>query len=102
MVSLPGRSDAELIAADQILYGEDEAQIIQIKEYLDDYEGKLSSVIHLDSRTGANDLATIFDQRQIFTNPKPADLLAGIFDFVLEDDDVVVDFFADPVRASRP
>jgi adenine-specific DNA-methyltransferase len=84
----------ELIAADQILYGEDEAQIIQIKEYLDDYEGKLSSVIHLDSRTGANDLATIFDQRQIFTNPKPADLLAGIFDFVLEDDDVVVDFFA--------
>ncbi len=84
----------ELIAADQILYGEDETQIIQIKEYLDDYEGKLSSVVHLDSRTGANDLATIFDQRQVFTNPKPVDLLAGIFDFVLKDGEAVFDFFA--------
>lgn len=40
----------ELIDADQIIYGDDESQIIQIKEYLDDYEGKLSSVINLDSR----------------------------------------------------
>ena len=83
----------DLIDADQILYGEDETQIIQIKEYLEDYEGKLSSVIHLDSRTGANDLAAVFDQRQIFTNPKPVDLLAEIFDFVLKDGDIVVDFF---------
>lgn len=84
----------ELIDADRILYGDDETQIIQIKEYLDDYEGKLSSVVHLDSRTGANDLAAVFEQRQIFTNPKPVDLLASIFDFVLKCDDIVVDFFA--------
>jgi len=84
----------ELIDADRILYGDDETQIIQIKEYLDDYEGKLSSVVHLDSRTGANDLATVFEQRQIFTNPKPVDLLANVFDFVLKDGDLVVDFFA--------
>lgn len=84
----------ELIDADRILYGDDETQIIQIKEYLDDYEGKLSSVVHLDSRTGANDLAAVFEQRQIFTNPKPVDLLASIFDFVLKGDDIVVDFFA--------
>lgn len=83
----------ELIDADQILYGEDETQIIQIKEYLEDYEGKLSSVVHLDSRTGANNLAAVFEQRQIFTNPKPVDLLAGIFDFVLKDGETVVDFF---------
>ncbi|MBS3961825.1 MAG: site-specific DNA-methyltransferase [Sandarakinorhabdus sp.] len=83
----------ELIDADRILYGEDETQIIQIKEYLDDYEGKLSSVVHLDSRTGANDLAAVFEQRQIFTNPKPVDLLANVFDFVLKDGDLVVDFF---------
>ena len=82
-----------LIDADRILYGEDETQIIQIKEYLEDYEGKLSSVVHLDSRTGANDLAALFEHRQIFTNPKPVDLLAGIFDFVLKDGDIVVDFF---------
>jgi adenine-specific DNA-methyltransferase len=84
----------ELIEADRILYGDDESQIIQIKEYLDDYEGKLSSVVFLDSRTGANDLAAALDQRQIFTNPKPVDLLAGIFDFVLKGGDTAIDFFA--------
>jgi adenine-specific DNA-methyltransferase len=83
----------ELIDADRILYGDDESQIIQIKEYLEDYEGKLSSVVHLDSRTGANDLAAVFEQRQIFTNPKPVDLLTNIFDFVLKDGEIVVDFF---------
>jgi len=84
----------ELINKDQILFGDDESQIIQIKEYLKDYEGKLSSVIHLDSRTGANDLASIFGERQLFTNPKPVSLLSSIFDFVLKDGDLIVDFFA--------
>ena len=84
----------ELLESDRVLFGDDESQIIQIKEYLDDYQGKLSSVIHLDSRTGANDLAKIFEQRQLFTNPKPVGLLSQIFDFVVGDQDLVIDFFA--------
>jgi len=84
----------ELIAADKILYGEDETQIIQIKEYLDDYDGKLSSVIHLDSRAGANELNDLFDVQKLFSNPKPVLLLKDLFEFLVEPNDCVLDFFA--------
>ena len=84
----------ELIAADKILYGDDETQIIQIKEYLDDYEGKLSSVIHLDSRAGANELNDLFDVQKLFSNPKPVLLLKDVFEFLVEPNDCVLDFFA--------
>jgi adenine-specific DNA-methyltransferase len=84
----------ELIATDRILYGDDESQIIQIKEYLEDYEGKLSSVIQLDSRAGANELNDLFDVQKLFSNPKPVVLLKDLFEFLLERNDCVLDFFA--------
>ncbi|OQW39154.1 MAG: adenine methyltransferase [Nitrospira sp. HN-bin3] len=84
----------ELIAGDRILYGDDETQIIQIKEYLADYKGKLSSVIQLDSRAGANELNSLFDVQKLFSNPKPVVLLRDLFEFMLEGDDLVLDFFA--------
>jgi len=83
-----------LIAADKILFGDDETQIIQIKEQLDDYEGKLSSVIQLDSRAGANELNDLFDVQKLFSNPKPVVLLRDLFEFVVSPDDCVLDFFA--------
>jgi len=45
----------ELVGDGRIIFGEDETQIIQIKEYLDDYQDKLGSVMTLDSRAGANE-----------------------------------------------
>ncbi len=85
----------QLLKDGRILFGEDDSQIIQIKEYLKDYEGKLSSVIHLDSRTGANDLKALFpEEEKLFTNPKPVTLLTELFDFVLEGSDLVLDFFS--------
>jgi adenine-specific DNA-methyltransferase len=84
----------ELIAAKRILFGEDETQIVQIKEYLADYEGKLSSVVQLDSRTGSNELNTMFGVQKLFSNPKPVALLKGIFEFIAKPGDLVLDFFA--------
>lgn len=84
----------ELIEQERILFGEDDTQIIQIKEYLEDYEGKLSSVIALDSRAGANELEALFGERKLFPHPKPAVLLREIADFCLGPDDTVIDFFA--------
>lgn len=84
----------ELVASEKILYGDDEKQIIQIKEYLVDYQGKLSSVIQLDSRTGANELNNLFDVQKLFSNPKPVLLLKELFEFLLEPDDCIIDFFA--------
>lgn len=90
----PKERMGELIAEDRILYGEDENQIIQIKEYLEDYEGKLSSVVHLDSRAGANELNDLFDVQKLFSNPKPVLLLKDLFEFLLEANDCALDFFA--------
>lgn len=83
-----------LIAEDRILFGDDETQIIQIKEYLKDYEAKLSSVISLDSRAGANEMEALFGDRKIFLHPKPSILIRDIADFCLEKNDIVLDFFA--------
>lgn len=84
----------ELIKSQKIMFGSDENQIIQIKEYLEEYEDKLSSLIVLDSRSGANELGRIFGNRKLFTNPKPSDLLSIIFGYVLDKDSIVLDFFA--------
>lgn len=90
----PESTMKELIASGRILFGDDENQIIQVKEYLADYQGKLSSVIMLDSRAGANEIVDLFDVQKLFTNPKPTRFLADLFSFVVRSGDIVVDFFA--------
>ena len=92
----PKETMDELLQSGKILFGEDEGQIIQIKEYLSEYEAKLSSVIFLDSRAGANELRALFaeDGERIFPSPKPCALLKEIFGFVIDAGDVVLDFFA--------
>ena len=84
----------ELIDDGRILFGDDETQIIQIKEYVEDYRGKLSSVIHFDSRAGSNELKRLFEEPKVFTNPKPSVFLRDLFDFVMDEGDIAVDFFA--------
>lgn len=90
----PEQRMKELVAANRILFGDDETQIVQIKEYLADYEGKLSSVVHLDSRTGSNELNAMFSVQKLFSNPKPVALLKGLIEFVAKPGDLVLDFFA--------
>jgi adenine-specific DNA-methyltransferase len=85
---------SQLISEDRILFGEDETQIIQVKEYLSDYEGKLSSVISLDSRAGSNELTNLLGTQKVFPNPKPSALLSELFDFVTVEGDIILDFFA--------
>ena len=83
-----------LIVDGRIIFGEDETQIIQIKKYLDDYQDKLSSVMALDSRAGANELGRVFGNRKLFTNPKPHELLIQVLRFVMDDGEIMLDFFA--------
>lgn len=86
----------QLLKDGKILFGGNERQIIQIKEYLEDYLEKLSSVIHLDSRASYFEMNKLFpNDRDIFTSPKPSSLLQKIFAFCLNDEDIAVDFFAD-------
>lgn len=84
----------DLLKSGRVIFGEDESQIIQIKEYLRDYEGSLKSVIELDSRVGANTLEAIFGSREAFKGPKPVDLIKMFVRFCTRDGDVVLDSFA--------
>jgi len=91
----PESTKDELLKKKQIIFGEDENKIIEIKLYLNDYKGKLSSVINLDGRRGVNELKDIFsDQKKAFDNPKPADLIKELVAFVADKNAIVLDSFA--------
>jgi len=90
----PWETMKPLIDAKKIIYGQDENQIIQIKEYLEDYEGTLKSVIVLDSRAAANSLEAIFGNRETFKGPKPVELIKELVGFVTGPGDLILDSFA--------
>lgn len=85
-----------LIADGRILFGDDEAKIVELKVYASEFQEKLSSLMELDGRLGAYDLREDFpDEVKVFTNPKPVRLLTSFFPFILkEDGDLALDFFA--------
>ncbi len=91
----PQDSMEELLAKERVIFGQDENKIIELKVYAQDFQDKLSSVYELDGRLGSYDLKNLFPEHQkVFTNPKPVSLLSHIFSFVLEDGELVLDFFA--------
>lgn len=90
----PEESMKLLIDQDKIIYGEDESKIIELKQYIRDYEDKLPSVISLDGRSGANIIRSLFDNKNVFKNPKTPHILEEFLPFVVEDGDIILDFFA--------
>lgn len=90
----PWETMKALIDNDELLYGEDENKIVELKVYAKDYMAKLPSVIDLDGRKGPNELKAIFGGTAPFNNPKPTELLTNLLTFVAKPDAVVLDFFA--------
>ena len=92
----PPQTMAELIAADRILFGDDESKIIELKVYVSEFKEKLSSLLELDGRLGAYDLKEDFPtEGKVFTNPKPVRLYEAFLPFLLKDNgDLIADFFA--------
>lgn len=65
-----------LIDDDQIVFPSSRDQIVQMKDFLEDYRGTLRSVINLDARSGAYRLKQLFgDDFDGFKNPKPVELI---------------------------
>ena len=90
----PEESMKQLISQNKIIYGDDEGKIIELKQYLRDYEDKLSSVISLDGRSGANIIRSLFNNANVFKNPKTPYVLEEILPFVIESGDIILDFFS--------
>jgi adenine-specific DNA-methyltransferase len=94
VVRFPPETMKRLLEGGKVLFGDDETQIIQIKEYLRDYAGGLKGLIELDSRVGANTLESLFGSRAVFKNPKPVELLSSLLSFVTVTERPVLDYFA--------
>jgi adenine-specific DNA-methyltransferase len=63
--------------------------------YAHDYRAKLSSIIELDGRKGANELKEIFpDSVKLFDHPKTVELLEELLSFVTFNSDIILDSFA--------
>ena len=90
----PESTMKKMIDEGKIIFGETEAKIIEIKQYLHEYEDKLSSVIEVDGRSGANSIRQLFDNKNVFKNPKTPQLFKEILPFILGEDDIVLDFFS--------
>ena len=90
----PEETMRKLLEDDKIIFGSDETQIVQVKEYLRDYAGDLKGLVELDGRVGANALEALFGSREVFRNPKPADLLVNLLGFVAAGGQSILDFFA--------
>ena len=90
----PEATMRQLITEDRIIYGEDESKIIELKQYVKEYTDKLSSVISIDGRSGANTIRNLFDNVNVFKNPKPPSVLEELLSLTMGSDDIVLDFFA--------
>lgn len=90
----PESTMQEMIESGKILFGSDHNKIVEIKLYASEYEEKLSSVLELDGRLGSYDLKTLFGEKPVFSNPKPVQLIQKLLSFILDEDDLVLDFFS--------
>ena len=84
-----------LFKDEKILFGEDENKIIELKVYAKDFKSKLPSILELDGRLGSYDLKNLFPKSsRIFNNPKPINFLNEFIPFVLDENDIIIDFFS--------
>lgn len=84
-----------LLKDEKILFGEDENKIIELKVYAKDFKSKLPSILELDGRLGSYDLKNLFPKSsRIFNNPKPINFLNEFIPFVLDENDIIIDFFS--------
>ena len=91
----PQASMKELLDKGKILFGDDENKIIELKVYANEYHDKFSSAYTLDGRLGAYDIKALFPGiKQLFKNPKPVQLVQRIISFVLNSNDIFLDFFS--------
>jgi DNA modification methylase len=90
----PPETRDQYLAEKRFIYGKDENKIVEIKIYIDEWKAKLPSIIELDGRRGANELARIFPGKKVFNNPKPTDLIVELLSFATGPNDIVLDSFA--------
>ena len=89
----PEETMKKMIADDDIMFGTDETTLIKPKKRLENAKEVLRSVIYEDGRSSTKQFESLM-ARDIFQNPKSTSILCRLFNFVIEKDDYVMDFFS--------
>jgi adenine-specific DNA-methyltransferase len=79
---------------DDVMWGADEEIIPKIKKRLDTAAQKLKSNYYEDNRATSQDLRNLMDGKVVFNNPKSVNFLKHVFKFVVDKNDLVIDFFS--------
>ena len=82
-----------MIANDDIMFGADETTLIKPKKRLENAKDVLRSVIYEDGRSSTKAFDALM-ARDIFQNPKSTTILSRLFNFIVEKDDYIMDFFS--------
>lgn len=78
----------------EVAWGPDETTQPHIKKRIETAQQYLRSVIEKDNRSTTNDLASLFEGKKIFDNPKPVDIIKDLMNFTTNSNSIVLDFFA--------
>ncbi len=83
----------EMIANGDIMFGADESTLIKPKKRLENAKDVLRSVIYEDGRASTKQFEALLS-RDIFQNPKSPMILGRLINFVVDNGDIVLDFFS--------
>lgn len=90
----PEETMRDRIAADLVVFGDDETTVPKNKVYLRNNETQgLVSVKYKDGRAATNALKALLGG-EYFTNPKDVDVIANLIQAVSDPGDIVLDFFS--------
>lgn len=89
----PEETLKKMINQNDVMFGKDETTLIKPKKRLENTQDVLRSVIYEDGRSSTKKFEELM-ARDIFQNPKSPSILKRIIDFTVEDNDIVLDFFA--------
>jgi adenine-specific DNA-methyltransferase len=89
----PESTMMEMIRNNDIMFGSDETTLIKPKKRIENAKDALRSIIYEDGRASTKRFEQLMS-RDIFQNPKSDTVLQRIFNFVVKDGDLVLDFFS--------
>jgi len=89
----PEATMRELLANDDIMFGDDETTLIKPKKRLEFVTDKLRSVIYEDGRASTKTLEQMF-HKDFFKNPKSETVIRRLLSFCTSDNDLILDSFA--------
>lgn len=78
----------------EVIWGKDHSTQPHIIKRLETSTEQLKSFIYEDNRGETSFLKNIFDNKKVFDNPKPHNVIARLLEFIVDDGDIVIDFFS--------